>query len=93
VATVLTTAVLQAVSLAAGFPPPSPIELGGRMAISFGMLALSNDATGSPESLVLAAYHSWVLDEDLATIRARSRLTGEIIVGGDGVISALPPAG
>lgn len=40
VATLVTTAVLQAVSLAAGFPLPSPVELGGRMAISFAMLAL-----------------------------------------------------
>jgi hypothetical protein len=51
---------------------------------------ISNDALDSPESLVHAAYASWVLDEDLATIRSKSRLTGELIVGGDGVISALP---
>jgi hypothetical protein len=51
---------------------------------------ISNDATTSPESLLLAAYNSWVLDESLATIRSRSRLTGEIIVGGDGVVGTLP---
>lgn len=37
-----------------------------------------------------AASGSWVSGEDLATIRARSRLTSEIIVGGDGVIGPLP---
>ncbi|MFM8292551.1 MAG: glycoside hydrolase family 18 protein, partial [Planctomycetia bacterium] len=61
------------------------IGLGGMM-----FWDISNDATQSPESLVAAAFASWVLDEDLATIRARSQLTGEIIVGGDGVISSLP---
>jgi chitinase len=61
------------------------IGLGGMM-----FWDISNDALDSPESLVHAAYASWVLDEDLATIRSKSRLTGELIVGGDGVISALP---
>ena len=51
---------------------------------------ISNDATASPESLVLSAYNSWVLDENLATIRAKSTLARETIVGGDGVISTLP---
>jgi len=51
---------------------------------------VSNDATASSESLVLAAYNSWVLDQDMQAIRARSSLTGETIVGGDGVIAALP---
>jgi chitinase len=50
---------------------------------------ISNDATASPESLLTAAYSSWVIDESFATIRARSRLTGEIIVGGDGLIAPL----
>jgi hypothetical protein len=53
---------------------------------------ISNDATASSESLVRAAYDSWVIGDDLATIRGRSRLTGEIILGGDGVITALPPS-
>jgi chitinase len=52
---------------------------------------ITNDAVGSSESLLLAAYASWVLDEDLATIRSRSTLTTEWIVGGDGVIGLLPP--
>ena len=53
---------------------------------------ISNDATASVDSLVRAAYHSWVLDQDMATIRSRSTLTSEIIVGGDGVIGTLPAA-
>ncbi len=52
---------------------------------------ITNDALDSPESLLSAAYASWVVDDDLATIRSRSSLTGEIIVGGDGVIGTLPP--
>jgi hypothetical protein len=51
---------------------------------------ITNDALDSPESLMNAAYASWVIDEDLATIRSRSRLTGEIVIGGDGIIKALP---
>jgi chitinase len=51
---------------------------------------ITNDALDSPESLVNAAYASWVLGEDLGTIRAKSSLTSEILVGGDGVISVLP---
>jgi hypothetical protein len=54
---------------------------------------ISNDATASRESLVLSAYNSWVLVEDVATIRARSTLANELIVGGDGLISALPLTG
>jgi len=54
---------------------------------------ITNDAIGSPESLVTAAYESWVLDEDLATIRSRSSLSNETIVGGDGQIGQLPPLG
>jgi len=54
---------------------------------------ISNDATASRESLVLSAYNSWVLVEDVATIRARSTLANELIVGGDGLISAIPLTG
>ena len=61
------------------------IGLGGMM-----FWDITNDALDSPASLVNAAYASWVIDEDLATIRSRSTLTGETIVGGDGVISTLP---
>ena len=52
---------------------------------------ITNDAVDSPESLVTAAYSSWVLDETFATIRSRSTLTHEQVVGGDGVIATLPP--
>ena len=52
---------------------------------------ISNDATESGESLVRAAYDSLILGDDLAAIRSRSSLTGEVILGGDGVISSLPP--
>jgi GH18 family chitinase len=51
---------------------------------------ISNDALDSKESLVRAAYDSWVLDEDLATIRGRSALSGETVLGGDGRITPLP---
>jgi hypothetical protein len=51
---------------------------------------ITNDALDSQESLVGAAYDSWVVGDDLATIRGRSNLTDEIVVGGDGVITALP---
>jgi len=61
------------------------IGLGGMM-----FWDITNDALDSPESLVNAAYASWVIDEDLATIRSRSRLTGEIVIGGDDLIKALP---
>jgi chitinase len=61
------------------------IGLGGMM-----FWDITSDALDSRESLVNAAYASWVLDEDLATIRASSSLTNEIILGGDGMISALP---
>ena len=44
---------------------------------------ITNDALDSSESLVKAAYDSWVLDEDLATIRERSSLTNETIIGGE----------
>jgi chitinase len=52
---------------------------------------ITNDAIDSPESLITAAYASWILGDDLATIRSRSTLSHEQMVGGDGVIAALPP--
>ena len=51
---------------------------------------ITNDAVGSPESLVNAAYSSWVLGKSLAAIHANSGLPTEVIIGGDGKISALP---
>jgi hypothetical protein len=50
---------------------------------------LSNDATNSPESLIDAAYRSWVIGDSLESIRSSSSLTDEIIVGGDGIITSL----
>ena len=51
---------------------------------------ITGDALGTSESLVDAAYESWVLGDSMSTIRARSRLMTEIVVGGDGVIASLP---
>ena len=50
---------------------------------------ITNDAVGSPESLVRAAYSSLVLGSDLSAIRGNSTLR-EVIIGGDGVITPLP---
>ncbi len=81
--------------LFSSFETPTTIAMkaGWAEAMGFGGIMfwdITNDATDSPESLVKAAYDSWVLGEDLATIRGRSRLTNEIIVGGDGLIGPLP---
>jgi len=51
----------------------------------------TSDALDSPESLIAAAFASWVKGDDLDTIRGRSSLSHEVIVGGDGIISTLPP--
>ena len=51
---------------------------------------LSNDATGSPDSLISAAFRSMVLEEDLAEIAADSGLPDPTVIGGDGVIGPLP---
>jgi GH18 family chitinase len=51
---------------------------------------ITGDALGTSESLVDAAYESWVLGDSIGTIRSRSKLMAEIVVGGDGVISSLP---
>ena len=61
------------------------IGLGGMM-----FWDITSDALDSKESLVNAAFASWVLDEDLTTIRSKSSLTGEAVIGGDGVIAAIP---
>jgi chitinase len=62
------------------------IGLGGMM-----FWDITGDAIDSSESLVNAAFASWVLDDDLATIRSQSSLANEVVIGGDGVISALKP--
>jgi len=77
------------------FETPSSIAQKARWAEDSGLGGMmfwdiSNDATASPESLLSAAYASWVLDEGLASIRARSRLSSEIMVGGDGRLTELP---
>jgi len=77
------------------FETPTTIALKSEWAAALGLGGMmfwdiTNDALDSSESLVKAAYDSWVLDEDVATIRARSSLTDEIIVGGDGLIGPLP---
>ncbi|NBS32980.1 MAG: hypothetical protein EBS83_09295 [Planctomycetia bacterium] len=51
---------------------------------------LSNDATGSPDSLISAAFRSMVLEEDVAEIKADSSLPDPTIIGGDGEIGPLP---
>ncbi len=77
------------------FETPSSIALKAQWAEELGLGGMmfwdiSNDAIDSPESLVGAAYASWVLDTNLATIRSNSSLTSEIIVGGNGQIELLP---
>ena len=61
------------------------IGLGGMM-----FWDISNDAVGAADSLVKAAYSSWVLDKTIAAIRSGAPLPNEVIIGGDGVIAALP---
>jgi chitinase len=51
---------------------------------------ITGDALGTSESLVDAAYESWVLGDSMSAIRARSKLMTEIVVGGDGLIASLP---
>ena len=80
------------------FETPTTIALKSEWAAAMGLGGMmfwdiTNDALDSSESLVKAAYDSWVLDEDFATIRDRSSLTDVIIVGGDGLLGAAPAAG
>ena len=77
------------------FETPTTIALKSEWAAAMGLGGImfwdiTNDALDSSESLLKAAYDSWVLDEDLATIRERSSLTDETIIGGDGRIGSLP---
>jgi len=62
------------------------IGLGGMM-----FWDITGDALTSKESLVNAAFSSWVRDDDLTVIRSQSALKNEVVIGGDGVITALPP--
>ena len=76
------------------FETPTSIALKAQWAEDLGLGGmmfwdLSNDATNSPESLIDAAYRSWVIDDSLESIRSSSSLTNEIIVGGDGIITPL----
>jgi chitinase len=81
--------------LFSSFETPTSIAQKSQWAQDLGLRGMmfwdiSNDAVNSPESLVRAAYSSWRLRQSLATIRANSSLKGEVIIGGDGVITALP---
>jgi GH18 family chitinase len=76
------------------FETPTSIALKAQWAEELGLGGmmfwdLSNDATNSPESLINAAYRSWVIGDSLESIRGSSSLTDEIIVGGDGIITPL----
>jgi chitinase len=76
------------------FETPTSIALKAQWAEELGLGGmmfwdLSNDATNSPESLIDAAYRSWVIGDSLESIRSSSSLTDEIIVGGDGIITPL----
>ena len=82
--------------LFSSFETPTSIAQKSRWAEDLGLGGMmfwdiTNDAVDSPESLVTAAYSSWVLDETFDTIRSRSTLAHEVVVGGDGVIATLPP--
>ncbi len=77
------------------FETPSSIAQKAKWADELGLGGMmfwdiSNDAISSPESLVNAAYESWVLGVTFETIRSSSSLSSEIIVGGDGRIELLP---
>ncbi|MCW1959417.1 MAG: glycoside hydrolase family 18 protein, partial [Mycobacterium sp.] len=81
--------------LFSSFETPTSIAQKSEWAQALGLRGMmfwdiSNDAVTSPESLVKAAYDSWALHQSLATIRAQSTLKGEVIIGGDGAIGALP---
>ncbi|MBU3751818.1 MAG: hypothetical protein FGM52_15505, partial [Mycobacterium sp.] len=81
--------------LFSSFETPTSIAQKSEWAQALGLRGMmfwdiTNDALDSPEGLLKAAYSSWVLRDNLAKIRSRSALKSEVIVGGDGVIAALP---
>ena len=81
--------------LYSSFETPTSIAQKAQWAEDLGLAGMmfwdiTNDAVGSPESLVTAAYSSLVLDKSLAAIRGASTLNNEVIIGGDGKITVLP---
>ena len=77
------------------FETPTSIALKSEWAEALGLGGMmfwdiTNDALDSQESLVNAAYESWVIGTEFDTIRDRSSLTNETIVGGDGRIELFP---
>ncbi|MFG1412615.1 glycoside hydrolase family 18 protein [Xanthobacter sp. VTT E-85241] len=53
---------------------------------------LSGDATGSSESLVKAAYDSWVQGKSFSDIANASSLTPDTVIGGNGVLDSVVSA-
>ncbi len=83
--------------LYSSFETPTSIAQKAQWAEDLGLAGMmfwdiTNDAVGSPESLVGAAYSSLVLGKSLAEIRGASTLNNEVIIGGDGRITVLPTA-
>jgi GH18 family chitinase len=77
------------------FETPTSIALKSEWAEELGLGGMmfwdiTNDALDSQESLVNAAYESWVIGTEFDTIRDRSSLTNETILGGDGRIELFP---
>jgi chitinase len=81
--------------LFSSFETPTSIAQKSEWAQALGLRGMmfwdiSNDAVTSPDSLVKAAYDSWMLHQSLATIRTNSSIKNETIIGGDGAITAIP---
>jgi chitinase len=81
--------------LFSSFETPTSIAQKSQWADAMGLRGMmfwdiSNDATGSPESLVSAAYSALMLRRSMVDIRNQSTLKGEVIIGGDGAITVLP---
>ncbi|MEW6121122.1 MAG: glycosyl hydrolase family 18 protein [Pseudomonadota bacterium] len=77
---------------------PSSIALKSEWAQSMGLGGmmfwdLSNDATGSAESLLKAAYDSWVLGKSLEEIADASSLEPDVVVGGNGLLDSIVETG
>ncbi|MEW6256395.1 MAG: glycosyl hydrolase family 18 protein [Pseudomonadota bacterium] len=77
---------------------PSSIALKSEWAQSMGLGGmmfwdLSNDATGSAESLLKAAYDSWVLGKSLEEIADASSLTPDVVLGGNGLLDSIVETG